>query len=180
MHNIWFFFPFSSLLSFSWNDMAAPNNVELEAAKFLHKLIQDSKDEPAKLATKLYVVSILFYVFSHYFFKCAIYLEFVILYLFVYDMWFLQILQHMKSSGKEHSMPYQVISRCVITNSLLVYSILVAFCGKCWGIFLGWSGNSFNEPLISSHEVNLVALYFVIHILCDLTFCLFEWKFVCG
>jgi hypothetical protein len=31
-------------------------NVELEAAKFLHKLIQDSKDEPAKLATKLYVV----------------------------------------------------------------------------------------------------------------------------
>lgn len=49
--------------------MAAPNNVELEAAKFLHKLIQDSKDEPAKLATKLYVVSILFYVFSHYFFE---------------------------------------------------------------------------------------------------------------
>lgn len=41
--------------------MAAPNNVELEAAKFLHKLIQDSKDEPAKLATKLYVVSILFF-----------------------------------------------------------------------------------------------------------------------
>ena len=31
-------------------------NVELEAAKFLHKLIQDSKDEPAKLATKLFVV----------------------------------------------------------------------------------------------------------------------------
>ncbi|GAU11909.1 hypothetical protein TSUD_195320 [Trifolium subterraneum] len=28
-------------------------DVELEAAKFLHKLIQDSKDEPAKLATKL-------------------------------------------------------------------------------------------------------------------------------
>ncbi|GAY36040.1 hypothetical protein CUMW_019990 [Citrus unshiu] len=60
--------------------MAAPNNVELEAAKFLHKLIQDSKDEPAKLATKLYV-----------------------------------ILQHMKSSGKEHSMPYQVISRAMET-----------------------------------------------------------------
>ncbi|XP_052312608.1 chromatin structure-remodeling complex protein SYD isoform X40 [Populus trichocarpa] len=55
-------------------------NVELEAAKFLHKLIQDSKDEPAKLATKLYV-----------------------------------ILQHMKSSGKEHSMPYQVISRAMET-----------------------------------------------------------------
>ncbi|XP_004508316.1 uncharacterized protein [Cicer arietinum] len=60
--------------------MASPNNVELEAAKFLHKLIQDSKDEPAKLATKLYV-----------------------------------ILQHMKSSGKEHSMPYQVISRAMET-----------------------------------------------------------------
>ncbi|XP_040374993.1 chromatin structure-remodeling complex protein SYD isoform X7 [Rosa chinensis] len=61
--------------------MAAPShNVELEAAKFLHKLIQDSTDEPAKLATKLYV-----------------------------------ILQHMKSSGKEHSMPYQVISRAMET-----------------------------------------------------------------
>ncbi|KAG7018650.1 Chromatin structure-remodeling complex protein SYD, partial [Cucurbita argyrosperma subsp. argyrosperma] len=52
--------------------MASSQNVELEAAKFLHKLIQESRDEPAKLATKLYV-----------------------------------ILQHMKSSGKEHSMPYQ-------------------------------------------------------------------------
>ncbi|RZB54805.1 Chromatin structure-remodeling complex protein SYD isoform D [Glycine soja] len=60
--------------------MASSHNVELEAAKFLHKLIQDSKDEPAKLATKLYV-----------------------------------ILQHMKSSGKEHSMPYQVISRAMET-----------------------------------------------------------------
>ncbi|KAM6545251.1 hypothetical protein CsatB_025987 [Cannabis sativa] len=60
--------------------MASPQNVEMEAAKFLHKLIQDSKDEPAKLATKLYV-----------------------------------ILQHMKSSGKEHSMPYQVISRAMET-----------------------------------------------------------------
>ncbi|TXG73009.1 hypothetical protein EZV62_001588 [Acer yangbiense] len=60
--------------------MASPQNVELEAAKFLHKLIQDSKDEPSKLATKLYV-----------------------------------ILQHMKSSGKEHSMPYQVISRAMET-----------------------------------------------------------------
>ncbi|KAK4787237.1 hypothetical protein SAY86_011070 [Trapa natans] len=60
--------------------MASPQNVELEAAKFLQKLIQESKDEPAKLATKLYV-----------------------------------ILQHMKSSGKEHSMPYQVISRAMET-----------------------------------------------------------------
>ncbi|XP_015874475.3 chromatin structure-remodeling complex protein SYD isoform X3 [Ziziphus jujuba] len=60
--------------------MASSHNVELEAAKFLHKLIQDSKDEPAKLAAKLYV-----------------------------------ILQHMKSSGKEHSMPYQVISRAMET-----------------------------------------------------------------
>ncbi|CAL0307241.1 unnamed protein product [Lupinus luteus] len=64
----------------SSNEMASAQNVELEAAKFLHKLIQDSKDEPAKLATKLYV-----------------------------------ILQHMKSSGKEHSMPYQVISRAMET-----------------------------------------------------------------
>ncbi|XP_031392371.1 chromatin structure-remodeling complex protein SYD isoform X3 [Punica granatum] len=60
--------------------MASSQNVELEAAKFLQKLIQESKDEPAKLATKLYV-----------------------------------ILQHMKSSGKEHSMPYQVISRAMET-----------------------------------------------------------------
>ncbi|KAG7991412.1 hypothetical protein I3843_02G074300 [Carya illinoinensis] len=60
--------------------MAASHNVEMEAAKFLQKLIQESKDEPAKLATKLYV-----------------------------------ILQHMKSSGKEHSMPYQVISRAMET-----------------------------------------------------------------
>ncbi|XP_027916125.1 chromatin structure-remodeling complex protein SYD [Vigna unguiculata] len=66
--------------SFSSDEMASSQNVELEAAKFLHKLIQDSKDEPAKLATKLYV-----------------------------------ILQHMKSSGKEHSMPYQVISRAMET-----------------------------------------------------------------
>ncbi|XP_023639455.1 chromatin structure-remodeling complex protein SYD isoform X1 [Capsella rubella] len=60
--------------------MTSSHNIELEAAKFLHKLIQDSKDEPAKLATKLYV-----------------------------------ILQHMKTSGKEHSMPYQVISRAMDT-----------------------------------------------------------------
>ncbi|KAL0435435.1 UNVERIFIED_CONTAM: Chromatin structure-remodeling complex protein SYD [Sesamum radiatum] len=61
-------------------EMANPQNVELEAAKFLHKLIQESKDEPTKLATKLYV-----------------------------------ILQHMRSSGKENSMPYQVISRAMET-----------------------------------------------------------------
>ncbi|XP_059665229.1 chromatin structure-remodeling complex protein SYD [Cornus florida] len=60
--------------------MAAPPNVELEAAKFLQKLIQESKDEPAKLATKLCV-----------------------------------ILQHMKASGKENSMPYQVISKAMET-----------------------------------------------------------------
>uniref|UniRef100_A0A7N0UEE4 Chromatin structure-remodeling complex protein SYD n=1 Tax=Kalanchoe fedtschenkoi TaxID=63787 RepID=A0A7N0UEE4_KALFE len=59
---------------------SSQQNVELEAAKFLQKLIHDSKDEPLKLATKLYV-----------------------------------ILQHMKSSGKEHSMPYQVISRAMET-----------------------------------------------------------------
>ncbi|KAJ8766374.1 hypothetical protein K2173_022433 [Erythroxylum novogranatense] len=56
------------------------HNVEMEAAKFLQKLIQESKDEPTKLAAKLYV-----------------------------------ILQHMKTSGKEHSMPYQVISRAMET-----------------------------------------------------------------
>ncbi|XP_057957466.1 chromatin structure-remodeling complex protein SYD-like isoform X2 [Malania oleifera] len=60
--------------------MASSHNIELEAAKFLHKLIQESKDEPSKLATKLYV-----------------------------------ILQHMKASGKENSMPYQVISRAMET-----------------------------------------------------------------
>lgn len=37
--------------------MADPHNVEFEAAKFLQKLIHESTDEPAKLATKLYVVS---------------------------------------------------------------------------------------------------------------------------
>ncbi|XP_024989756.1 chromatin structure-remodeling complex protein SYD isoform X1 [Cynara cardunculus var. scolymus] len=59
---------------------ATPQNVEMEAAKFLHKLIQESTDEPTKLATKLHV-----------------------------------ILQHMRSSGKENSMPYQVISRAMET-----------------------------------------------------------------
>lgn len=58
----------------------ASQHVELEAAKFLQKLIQDSKDEPSKLATKLYVIC-----------------------------------QHMRMSGKEHSLPYQVISRAMET-----------------------------------------------------------------
>lgn len=60
--------------------MALSPHVEVEAAKFLQKLIQDSKDEPVKLATKLYVIC-----------------------------------QHMKLSGKEHSLPYQVISRAMET-----------------------------------------------------------------
>ncbi|KAG1358761.1 hypothetical protein COCNU_08G002070 [Cocos nucifera] len=60
--------------------MASSQHVEVEAAKLLHKLIQDSKDEPAKLATKLYVIC-----------------------------------QHMKLSGKEQSLPYQVISRAMET-----------------------------------------------------------------
>jgi len=42
---------------FKLDEMAAPHNVEFEAAKFLQKLIHESTDEPAKLATKLYVVS---------------------------------------------------------------------------------------------------------------------------
>jgi hypothetical protein len=60
--------------------MASSQQVELEAAKLLQKLIQESKDEPAKLATKLYVIC-----------------------------------QHMKLSGKEQSLPYQVISRAMET-----------------------------------------------------------------
>lgn len=56
--------------------MGAPQQVEFEAAKFLHKLIQESKDEPPKLAAKLFVIC-----------------------------------QHMKMSGKEQTLPYQVISR---------------------------------------------------------------------
>lgn len=36
--------------------MSSPQHVELEAAKFLQKLIQESTDEPSKLARKLYVV----------------------------------------------------------------------------------------------------------------------------
>lgn len=60
--------------------MALSPHVEVEAAKFLQKLIQESKDEPVKLATKLFVIC-----------------------------------QHMKNSGKEHSLPYQVISRAMET-----------------------------------------------------------------
>lgn len=93
--------------------MAAPapsHNVELEAAKFLHKLIQDSKDEPSKLATKLYVVSV---VKSQY----LLYVSLLWLFLVTSNFCMLyQILQHMKSSGKEHSMPYQVISRYIGWN----------------------------------------------------------------
>ncbi|OEL37669.1 Chromatin structure-remodeling complex protein SYD, partial [Dichanthelium oligosanthes] len=62
------------------SEMASSQHVEMEAAKLLHKLIQESKDEPAKLATKLYVIC-----------------------------------QHMKLSGKEQSLPYQVISRAMET-----------------------------------------------------------------
>ncbi|XP_033509396.1 uncharacterized protein [Nicotiana tomentosiformis] len=60
--------------------MDNPNNIELEGGKFLLKLIQESKDEPTKMATKLYV-----------------------------------ILQHMRSSGKEDSMPFKVIARAMET-----------------------------------------------------------------
>ncbi|KAI3908370.1 hypothetical protein MKX01_027392 [Papaver californicum] len=60
--------------------METSQHVEIEAAKFLQKLIHESKDEPAKLATKLHVIC-----------------------------------QHMKASGKEHSLPYQVISRAMET-----------------------------------------------------------------
>lgn len=47
------------IISLWWqvvSQMASSQQVELEAAKLLQKLIQESKDEPAKLATKLYVV----------------------------------------------------------------------------------------------------------------------------
>lgn len=55
--------------------MKNSQNVELEAAKFLHKLIQESKDEPTKLAAKLYVVRKIFFYdihsyFSAYFLAC--------------------------------------------------------------------------------------------------------------
>lgn len=47
---------------------SSSHNIELEAAKFLHKLIQDSKDEPSKLATKLYVVCVCLSVWLSFFF----------------------------------------------------------------------------------------------------------------
>jgi hypothetical protein len=56
----WLLFAITILCLCSSNEMESLQNVELEAAKFLHKLIQDSKDEPAKLATKLYVVCVVF------------------------------------------------------------------------------------------------------------------------
>lgn len=43
----------------SFLEMASSQHVEVEAARLLQKLIQESKDEPAKLATKLYMVGIL-------------------------------------------------------------------------------------------------------------------------
>lgn len=46
---------------------ATPQNVEMEAAKFLHKLIQESTDEPTKLATKLHVVGHDSFHFHFYF-----------------------------------------------------------------------------------------------------------------
>ncbi|MQM09517.1 hypothetical protein Taro_042390, partial [Colocasia esculenta] len=75
--------------------MASSQHVEVEAAKFLHKLIQESKDEPAKLATKLYVVCFthIHPINTHTHKEKEVY-----------------ICQHMKMSGKEQSLPYQVIS----------------------------------------------------------------------
>lgn len=94
--------------------MASSQNVEMEAAKFLHKLIQESKDEPGKLATKLYVVSLVLVSVLVVLLVVLFVIANVILFVFN-NLWLFQILQHMKSSGKEHSMPYQVISRCIIS-----------------------------------------------------------------
>ncbi|XLT06224.1 hypothetical protein HN51_044973 [Arachis hypogaea] len=91
---------------FSLDEMASSQNVELEAANFLHKLIQDSKDEPAKLATKLHV-----------------------------------ILQHMKSSGKEHSMPYQMISRAKFISA----EERIAIAGEAGLPFFAANGTDFVE-----------------------------------
>ncbi|KAJ7527479.1 hypothetical protein O6H91_16G056700 [Diphasiastrum complanatum] len=60
--------------------MSLSSQVEVEAAKFLQKVGQDLKDEPAKLAAKLFAIC-----------------------------------QHMKMSGKEQTLPYQVISRAMET-----------------------------------------------------------------
>ncbi|CAJ2634431.1 unnamed protein product [Trifolium pratense] len=106
--------------------MASPQNVELEAAKFLHKLIQDSKDEPAKLAAKLYA-----------------------------------ILQHMQSTGKEHSMPYQVIS----SNRpyFVCVSASVQILASCISLFLLTScyfgiGRWRVETMINQHGLDIEAL----------------------
>ena len=58
---------FLLILQITSNMAATPQNVEMEAAKFLHKLIQESTDEPTKLATKLHVVGHM-YEFSHFLF----------------------------------------------------------------------------------------------------------------
>ncbi|KAJ4954461.1 hypothetical protein NE237_011244 [Protea cynaroides] len=93
----------------SSNEMAASHNVEMEAAKFLQKLIQESKDEPAKLATKLYVIC-----------------------------------QHMKMSGKEQSLPYQVISRAMETvinqNGLDIEALKSSRLSMTGGTQMGDSG----------------------------------------
>ncbi|CAA7052050.1 unnamed protein product [Microthlaspi erraticum] len=60
--------------------MSSSDNIEMEAARYLHRLIRVSTDEPPELATKLYV-----------------------------------ILEDMKFSGQEHTMPYQVVSRSLDT-----------------------------------------------------------------
>jgi hypothetical protein len=94
--------------------MASSQHVEMEAAKLLHKLIQESKDEPAKLATKLYVVcSSTDNAEGHEKSKNLYQLA-------SYFMLMFQICQHMKLSGKEQSLPYQVISRCVFISSLFL------------------------------------------------------------
>ncbi|EPS67487.1 hypothetical protein M569_07288, partial [Genlisea aurea] len=94
--------------------MATSQNVELEAAKFLHKLIQESKDEPTKLATKLYV-----------------------------------ILQHMRTSGKENSIPYQVISRAMETvikdHNLDIESLVSPRLPMAPGTHIGDSSSNFTD-----------------------------------
>ncbi|KAF6176620.1 hypothetical protein GIB67_034482 [Kingdonia uniflora] len=60
--------------------MSASQQVEIEAAKLLQKLIHDSPDEPVQLARKL-----------------------------------IMICHHMRTSGKEQTLPYQVISRAMET-----------------------------------------------------------------
>lgn len=113
----------------SVKEMAAPPNVEMEAAKFLHQLIQDSKDEPSKLATKLYVVC------DDVFFMLLWLLVWKYLMLLLFFMWgTFQILQHMRASGKENSMPYQVISRYIVSKPYLDVSCTVLGC-----MWMPWS-----------------------------------------